>query len=105
MFFFTQDLFGKVFLIDKINSEQTLAIDFRKLLESEEYCDIKFEIDGKYLKGHRNIFASRSTYFRNILCENLKMDRMTRPLHLENITYDGFKSLMHYLYTDKIDVN
>ena len=30
---------------------------------------------------------------------------MNRPLHLENITFNGFKSLMYYLYTDTIEAN
>jgi hypothetical protein len=99
------ELIGKIFLIDKVNSEKTMKQNFKNLLDSEEFCDIKFEVDGKYLKGHRNIFAARSVYFKNILCENLKLDRMNRPLHLENITFDGFKSLMYYLYTDTIEAN
>ncbi len=99
------ELIGKIFLIDKVNSEKTMKQNFKNLLDSEEFCDIKFEVDGKYLKGHRNIFAARSVYFKNILCENLKLDRMNRPLHLENITFNGFKSLMYYLYTDTIEAN
>jgi hypothetical protein len=99
------ELIGKIFLIDKVNSEKTMKQNFKNLLDSEEFCDIKFEVDGKYLKGHRNIFSARSVYFKNILCENLKLDRMNRPLHLENITFNGFKSLMYYLYTDTIEAN
>ncbi len=75
------------------------------MLENEEFCDIKFEVQGKYLNGHRNIFAARSAYCKNILTENLKLDRISRPLHLENISFEGFKGLMHYLYTDTIDDN
>jgi len=59
------ELIGKIFLIDKVNSEKTMKQNFKNLLDSEEFCDIKFEVDGKYLKGHRNIFAARSVYFKS----------------------------------------
>ena len=85
--------------------EQELANDFKKLFLSEEFCDVEFEIEGKILKAHRNILAIRSLYFKGLLCESLKSNRLLKPIHIEHISYDAFKSLIMYLYTNHIEVN
>jgi hypothetical protein len=101
---FSLELIGKKFLIEKVNSELTLSNNLKTLLNTEEFSDVKFEIEGKIVNAHRNIFAARSTYFKNILLENIKSNKtLSKPIHLENISYNAFKSLMYYLYTDSIE--
>ena len=73
------------------------------MLLSEDFSDIQFEVEGKILKGHRNIITSRSDHFRTLLCDNLRQDRLSRPIHIDNVTYEGFKALLHYFYTNTID--
>jgi hypothetical protein len=95
---------GSVLLpIDPIQTDEALTINLLKMLESEEFSDIKFEVQGKIISGHRNIFAARSTYFKNILCNLDPKDSM--PVKIENITFDVFKALMFYLYSGTIDSN
>lgn len=93
---------GKKEMVDFVQTEKTLSEDMAKLLVSEEFSDVMFEIEGKIVSAHRNILTSRSEHFRVMLCENLKQDRVVRPVHIDNITYDAFKGLLYYLYTDSI---
>lgn len=96
------ELIGKKRNVEPVLSEQQLSQDLAKLLISEEFTDVKFEIEGKILKAHRNILTSRSEYFRSMLCENLRQDRFAKPIHIDNISFEGFKGLLHFLYTDSI---
>jgi speckle-type POZ protein len=98
------EMIGKHFLTDSVQTDETLSCNLLKLLESEEFSDIKFEVQGKIINGHRNIFAARSIYFKNIICETTNLDpKCSKPVHIENITYDVFKALMFYLYSGTID--
>ncbi len=75
-----------------------------KLLEDNHFSDVDFEVEGKIVKGHRNILASRSSFLKNILTETTNYCS-SKPVHIENISYKVFQSLMFYLYTGKIEAN
>jgi hypothetical protein len=89
-------------MIDSVESEQTLSQNLAGLLQSEEFSDIQFEVEGKILNAHRNILTARSDYFRAMLCENLKADRLAKPIHIDNISYVGFRALLYYFYTGSV---
>jgi hypothetical protein len=89
-------------MVDLIDTEKELKNNLKELLYSEEFSDIQFEVQGRVLKAHRNILTARSEHFKTLLSE-LRPDRLTRPIHIENITFDGFKALLHYLYSSEID--
>ena len=99
---YIKEITGKKYIVELVDAEQILSNDLKNLLISEEYSDIQFEVQGKIFKAHRNILTSRSDHFKTMLSE-LRPDRLSRPVHIENITYDGFKALLHYLYTNEID--
>jgi hypothetical protein len=83
--------------------EDDLANDFKKLLLSTDFSDVKFEVEGKQVDAHRNILTARSAYFKSFLCDNLKADRLLKPIRIDNITYAAFKSLVTFLYTNQIE--
>ena len=95
---------GKRDAPDFVETEKILAEDMAaSLLVNENFSDVMFEIEGKTVKVHRNILASCSGQFRAMLCENLKQERLTsRPVHIEDISYDAFKGLLFFLYTNSI---
>lgn len=101
-YLFKIELVGKRFMVDNVQSEITLSNDMVDLLSSEEFSDIVFEVEGKLIKAHRNILTARSDYFRAMLCENLKQDRLSKPIHIDNVSYNGFRALLYYLYTGNI---
>jgi speckle-type POZ protein len=94
---------GKLHDIEKF--ELGLASDLKTLLINKQFCDVQFEIEGKIADAHRNILAARSDYFKSILCENLKSNRLAKPIHISNISYDSFQSMLFYLYTNQIEEN
>lgn len=102
------ELIGKNLLVEKVDTETTLSDNLLTLLKSQEFSDLDLEVEGKILKGHRNIFASRSTFFKNLLTESLLDEdghNSSKPVHIENISYNAFKSLMFYLYTGRIEAD
>lgn len=92
------ELVGIEQLVAKPNTAKTLSFNYQNLLESEEFTDVQFEVQGRIINSHRNIMAMRSTFFKNILSGELPC----KPIHIDNISYDQFKILMFYLYTDSI---
>ena len=98
------ELIGKKFLVSEVNSEERLSDNLLGLLKSSEFADINLEVEGRIIKGHRNILASRSSFFKNILA-GTSNDRTPKPVHIENISHEVFTSLMFYLYTGRIEVN
>lgn len=97
---------GKHFMMEPVPTEKTLSTNMLSLLASEEFSDIKFEVEGKIVNGHRNIFAARSIFFKNIICETVNLDpKCSKPVHIENISYDTFRALMHYLYSGQLDIS
>jgi BTB/POZ domain-containing protein 9 len=90
-------------MIDSVETELTLSSDLALLLKSEEFSDIQFEVEGTVVNAHRNVLIARSDYFRAMLCENLKADRLAKPIHMEGISLAGFRALLHYFYTGNID--
>lgn len=94
---------GKLHDIEKF--EHGLALDLKTLLLNKQFCDVQFEIEGKIVDAHRNILAARSDYFKSILCENLKPNRLAKPIHIGNISHNAFQSMLFYLYTNQIEEN
>ncbi len=82
-------------MVDVIDTEKELRNNLRELLFSEEFSDIQFEVQGRIVKAHRNILTSRSEHFKTLLSE-LRPDRLARPIHIENITFEGFRALIYY---------
>ncbi len=97
------ELVGKKYYVDNVETETSLSKDMARILKTEEFSDIEFEVEGKILKAHRNVMISRSSYFKGMLCENLKQDRLNKPIHIDNISYVGFRALLFYLYTGNIE--
>ena len=99
------EVVGKKLLIDLDSIEDNYSKNLEKLLFSDIFNAVEFKIDNQIVKAHRNILTTRSQYFKNLLCDNLTPDRLRKSIYVDNITYDGFVCLMHYLYTGKIDEN
>lgn len=99
------ELVGKKQLVDAVLAEKSLEECLAKLLTSEELSDVKFKVDGKFVNAHKNIITARSDYFRALLCEKLSDDRLKRPIFIENISHDAFKSLLYFIYTGRIEEN
>jgi speckle-type POZ protein len=96
------EMVGQKYSIPLIDTEKELSNDLKNLLKSEELSDIQFEVNGKVFKVHRNIITARSEHFRAMLCENLRTDRLARPIHIDKVSLEAFECLLNYFYTDSL---
>jgi len=85
--------------------EEDLANDLGKMYLSKTFTDIQFECQGKIIDAHRNVLVSRSNYFKGLLCENLKSNRLQKPVHIENTTHETLKTILYFLYTNSIQAD
>lgn len=92
---------GAFYMIEKPKTEQILSQNLLALLKSGDFSDIEFEVEGKIIKAHRNVVASRSKHFS----KQLITAPCTSPITLDNISYDTFTALMEYIYSGSIAKN
>ncbi len=88
-------------MIEKPNTQEALSQDLLKLFAKNDYSDIQFQVEDKIINAHRNVIASRCKYIETLL----KSTPCSHLVAIENISYDTFKVLLHYLYTGNIDNN
>jgi len=94
------------FNIDDLSYEvppSTLVNDMLTFVNHEALSDITFIVEGRELFAHR-IMLLRSPYFRAMLT-GCMMESNLSTIHIEEIPYDIFLSVMQYLYTDSVDVH
>jgi speckle-type POZ protein len=99
------EISGKKFFVDPVEAEKDLTDDLKRLLLSQELADVEIEVEGMLFKAHRNILTARSEQFKTLLCENLRQDRLNKPIHIENMSSKCFKALLHFFYTNELEEN
>lgn len=67
-------------------------------------CDAQFEVDGRIVRAHKIILASRSQYFRAMFTSQMK-ESFECVIKLNNVSYDIFSSIIDFLYTGQIEVS
>ncbi|KAI5716250.1 hypothetical protein M8J76_003465 [Diaphorina citri] len=67
-------------------------------------CDAQFEVDGRIIRAHKIILASRSQYFRAMFTSQMK-ESFECVIKLSNVSYDIFSSIIDFLYTGQIEVS
>jgi hypothetical protein len=60
--------------------------------------------EGASFRVHRFVLAARSPYFRALLSSGMSEARAAK-LAYPDVDSDAFRAFVHYLYTDKLDVN
>lgn len=72
--------------------------------ESDEFGpDVTFSVAGRVMKAHRAILAARSPYFKRKFETDWKDRKQLRFVN-SKLTYAALFSLLHYFYTDRLDV-
>lgn len=67
-----------------------------------DYSDVNFIVDGVKLPAHKNILATRSTYFRALLFGGLA-ESTQDEIELK-VPLQAFKSTLKYLYTGRMSL-
>ncbi|XP_017136478.1 BTB/POZ domain-containing protein 9-like [Drosophila miranda] len=65
--------------------------------------DVEFLVEGQRLPGHRQVLASRSEYFRALLCGSMVESRQ-RTVRLK-VPLEPFKVILEYLHTGKLPLS
>jgi hypothetical protein len=95
-----------IMMNDNINSilinENSLKFSMKKLLFDEESFDVFFIFPNEIKLGaHKNILSSRSIVFKSMFKSNMK-ESLTNEVIIEDISYETFKDLLLYIYTEEI---
>ncbi|XP_070544750.1 kelch-like protein 6 [Ptychodera flava] len=67
-------------------------------------CDVVIRVQDKDFLAHTSVLAAVCQYFRSMFTSGMK-ESSERKVHLkgENLTADGFRSNLEYMYTGKFD--
>lgn len=123
---------GTKFNFDLPPAPEDITNDLAKLVNNEDYSDVRFDVNGTIFHGHKAILSVRSEYFKamfssdfptqpmtswDVSKENLARgmcmpsapppyDFVTRnettPIKLQNVDEKAFAVIMHYIYTNKL---
>ncbi len=80
----------------------TLITDMRSFVNNELLSDVVFIVDGHTVYAHK-LMLVRCNYFRAMLTGSM-MESKLSTIHLEDVSYSIFLSILEYLYTDKLDI-
>jgi RCC1 and BTB domain-containing protein len=78
------------------------VLNMRGMLNNEEFSDVTFKVEGRFIHAHKNILASRCQHFKNMFSSGMRESRESEIL-IPTTPYSVFMSLLEFLYTDNID--
>lgn len=94
----------------------SLVRDMNRMVANPEMSDVQFLVEGQIVHAHRCILAFRSEYFRVMLCGGMRESIVAEdnelcesesvagpPIHLPEVTYEVFKKVLEYIYTDAVE--
>lgn len=79
---------------------QTIAMDMGRLFMNDLYSDVVFLVEDQRLPAHRLVLAARCEYFRAMLYGDMAESKK-HEIQLE-VPLEAFKSILEYLYSDKL---
>ena len=80
----------------------TLVMDMRSFVNNEILSDVVFIVEGQQIYAHK-LMLVRCNYFRAMLTGSM-MESNSSTIHLEEVRYPIFLSILEYLYTDNLDI-
>jgi DNA-binding beta-propeller fold protein YncE len=96
----------------------SLSQDMQKALTDSTFADVTFVVDGVSMIAHRVILSARSEYFHTMLTSSFRegiggsTDRALCGgengginIEIQDTTPGAFKALLHFLYTDQLDID
>lgn len=83
---------------------ENLLIQLNVLRESDVLCDITVFIDGHSFRCHRLVLAAACPYFEALFRHDLE-SRTKTELSLGGVSVIGFKNLLEFMYTSRIQIS
>mmetsp|Transcript_12295 Transcript_12295/g.23892 ORF Transcript_12295/g.23892 Transcript_12295/m.23892 type:complete len:561 (-) Transcript_12295:219-1901(-) len=82
----------------------TLVQDYKSVVNSRDFSDVCFLVENRRIYAHRVIVAARCAHFRAMFSSGMK-ESHEKEIHIGDTRHDVFLALLHFLYTDCVDVS
>lgn len=80
----------------------TLISDFRLLVDNDTLSDVTFIVEGRSVYAHK-LMLMRCSYFEALFLGQMREAQMS-TIHIDEVRYEIFLSILEYLYTDELDL-
>merc|ERR1711964_66314 len=77
---------------------QALIVNMKRLLNSEEFADVKLIVEDKTIYAHKAILVAQSEHFRAMLAGGMK-ETFASEIRIEEWSYTAFIAMLEFLYT------
>lgn len=92
------------YLTTEINNSSAMQACYLNILKTGIHSDVTFEIEGKEIKAHRGILASRSKYFEAMFSGNFsESNQATIPI--ADVDAEIFQKMLEYIYSGNLPEN
>ncbi|EOD19314.1 hypothetical protein EMIHUDRAFT_458743 [Emiliania huxleyi CCMP1516] len=85
---------------DRGAASQALAGDLECMVESGQFSDIWFEVEGKTVPAHKFLLFARCEYFRRMFTSGYA-EAAAQTVRIEGVSHAAFKQVLHYLYSGR----
>jgi len=83
----------------------TIASDWVRMLEDDEFADTTFEVEGAHISAHRSVLVVRSEYFRAMLRSGCRETQRGAIIQIGECTPTAFRKLLGFLYSDVLELD
>ncbi|CAG8734866.1 25178_t:CDS:2 [Cetraspora pellucida] len=81
-------------------NSRTAWTAFSQTLNTPNFSDIKFLVEGRTILAHQVILAERSHYFKTLIKNDWTQEiKESKPVHIQDVDYNTFYYVLHYLYS------
>ncbi|XP_050435386.1 BTB/POZ domain-containing protein 9-like [Adelges cooleyi] len=89
---------------EQINHAHLMEIDYSQLYLNKKDSDVILVVENTRFYAHRNVLASRSVYFRALLCGGHK-EAGQKEVPIKERSATSVKVLLQYIYTGRINLS
>ena len=87
-----------------VDLPEPLQYGIAELWDSRRYTDVTFVVEEERVEAHRVILAAQSSYFDRLLFGEMREARAGAEIPLQGAPADGFKLLLKFAYTGKLEI-
>jgi len=108
--------YGLIILAENIKFKLSVGLDIVPLtsdipktetltnfVNREALSDVVFDVETKFIHGHKCILSSRSTHFYGLLSGGFKESK-EEIISLPDVNFSAFVSMLEFIYTDSVEL-
>lgn len=85
-----------------IAETEDLSNDLKEMMQTGDHSDATVRVKGEEFRLHKNILGARNPFFNSMFKSDMK-ENITGVVVIDDCEPDTFRSLIHFMYTGKID--